>query len=129
MQRRHATLPRTPRSTCAAVIALAAVMLLSVLALRPASAAADAGAAPVGAEKNDGNATVATKAGPTRTTMAPRPLRAVPLTLAVLAGAVTISGTARWARGRTLLGLQRHRIDDDGDDWRSLLRGAPPALA
>jgi hypothetical protein len=25
--------------------------------------------------------------------------------------------------------LARHRLDDDGDEWRSLLVGAPPALA
>ena len=122
MQRRPATASHTRRCTCTALAVLAAASLLSLLALKAASHVEPRA-------NNDGHATIAAKAGQVRATVMERAPRPFPISVAFLVGAVTIAGAARWARGRTLLGLQRHRIDDDGDDWRSLLRGAPPALA
>jgi hypothetical protein len=123
VQRWHAIASHIRRSTRAAPVALAAVMLLSLFAV-PAASRSDSGVV------NDGQPTVvAAKSGAPRMAALTRAPRAVPITPASIVGAVTVAWVARWARGRTLLGLQRHRIDDDGDDWRSLLRGAPPALA
>jgi hypothetical protein len=122
MQRRPATASHTRRSICAALVAVAGVMLLSLLALRSAPHVDPDGV-------NHGHTTVVAKAAPSRVVAMARTPAPLPFTATLLVGAVTIAGAARWARGRTPLGLQRHRIDDDGDDWRALLRGAPPALA
>jgi hypothetical protein len=96
-------------------------MLLSLFALRSASH--------VDPDRmSDRHATVVAKAGSTRVVAMARTPGSLPFTATLLVGAVTIAGAARWAL-RTPRGLHRHRIDDDGDDWRALLRGAPPALA
>jgi hypothetical protein len=99
-----------------ALVGVFAVFSLLLLALAPAVATDDG--APVPAK---GRSTVLmSSARSDRPAPAP-PLSGTPMLLFavfVAAAAVTAVVLAR-----------RHRLDDDGDDWRSLLVGAPPALA
>jgi hypothetical protein len=100
---------------------LAAVALLSVGSL--SLVASDT--APSG-DRHDvvavAKASTAGSAAPTRAPGAP----VVPLlALAVL---MTLAGTGS-TQVPALIGRQRRRPGDDGDDWRSLLLGAPPGLA
>jgi hypothetical protein len=43
-------------------------------------------------------------------------------------GVVLTTAVAHAARSRAFVNGRRH-LDDDGDDWRSLLFGAPPSRA
>lgn len=69
------------------------------------------------------------KAALSRPALAERTPRPV-LISAVLAGtALALTAAVSARRGGTAQPLWRRRLDDVGDDWRSLLLGAPPAAA
>jgi hypothetical protein len=97
---------------------LAAVALLAL----GLSMGARADAAPSGGEAVVVGEVSARPAAPTR---APRP---AVLPLLVLTGLVAVVASSP-SRSLTLVGRHRRRPVDDGDDWRSLLLGAPPGLA
>ena len=102
----------------------AAVLLVSVLACVVAAPTVVASATP--RHESDG---VFTKATVHRATSGLRDLRTSPLVPALLVAAVA-AGVAHEHAGRRLslaLVADRRRISDDGDDWRALLLGAPPA--
>jgi hypothetical protein len=60
--------------------------------------------------------------------VAARAARAPVVPLVALAGLLALVATSATG-SHTLIGRQRRRPGDDGDDWRSLLLGAPPVLA
>jgi len=101
----------------------AAVLLVSVLACVVAAPTVVASATP--RHESDG---VFTKATVHRATSGLRDLRTSPLVPALLVAAVAAGVVHERARRLSLaLVADRRRISDDGDDWRALLLGAPPA--
>jgi len=106
---------------------LAALAMLSLVAL-VATPATDAPASTMSASSasSDQHATVTKSTSARVGTLQRLPSLPFGVVVALLALAV-IAASPVLDRRRT--GLQRHRIDDVGDRWRSLLLGAPPALA
>ena len=101
---------------------LAAVALLALGAL---SLTSSANRAPV-ADRHD--LVAVAKASTARSVTPSRAPSAPVLPALALAGLVVFTGMGA-SRPHALIGRQRRRPGDDGDDWRSLLLGAPPGLA
>jgi hypothetical protein len=104
--------------------ALGVLAAVALLALGGVSLAANEGTPPAG----DRHEVVAVAKAPAGAAATTRTNRAPVPTLFALAGLVALASTGS-ARTSDLIGRQRRRPGDDGEDWRSLLLGAPPALA
>jgi hypothetical protein len=106
---------RTMGHRARALVGVLAVLSLLLLALAPATAT-DRGAP----------ASTSGRAAAISSARADRPAPAAPLSGAPIVSFAVFLAAAAAATG--VFG-RRQRLDDDGDDWRSLLVGAPPALA
>lgn len=106
-----------PRTRLAGA-ALVAVVALVLLALAPAASAGDPASA---------SGRGRTAAAITASARADRPAPAPPLTGAAVSLLSILLASALVST--LLVTRHRHRAGDDGDDWRSLLVGAPPATA
>jgi hypothetical protein len=115
-------MPIRPR----AVLGVIATVALFALALFSA-ATSSAGTPGDGAAHR---AAIVAKAGLTRAGIAERAVRhtSPPMALAGV-GVALATVAAIFAPAGGLIGGHRRRIGDAGEDWRSLLHGAPPALA
>ena len=99
---------------------LAAVALLALGCLSPGTSEHTT---PI-ADRHDAVAVAKACTTPTAPIRAPRPVLPLIVLLVTMAvPATTVVG------GRALIGRHRRRPGDVGDDWRSLLLGAPPGLA
>lgn len=97
-----------------ALVGVVAVLSLVLLALAPAVAMDDGGRASMSARSDLTASVHAVRTAPARP-VSGAPMALFAVLVAVAAAAVVLA--------------RRHRLDDDGDAWRSLLVGAPPALA
>ena len=98
-----------------ALVGVLAVLSLLLLALAPA-VSTDDGPRP----STNARSTVLTSSARTDRPAPVPPVSGAPVPLfAILVVAAAVA----------VVLARRHRLDDDGDDWRSLLVGAPPALA
>jgi hypothetical protein len=104
---------RTMGLRARALVGVVAVLSLLLLALAPV-AMDDGGRASMSARSDLAASVHAVRTAPARP-VSGAPMALFAVLVAVAAAAVVLA--------------RRHRLDDDGDAWRSLLVGAPPALA
>jgi hypothetical protein len=103
------------------VVAALAVVLVPALASPPVGPAPDE-LVDVAVTASEPAAVLTTIAA-----RAPRPSAPIPLALVTVVAVTAVLAVTR--APRRPFDLLRRRLHDVGDDWRSLLLGAPPALA
>jgi hypothetical protein len=105
------------------------LLLLAVLAAVALVAPRNAAATDSAFTSSDQHAAVAVKSAPSRTVADRIPRPSAPLVPVALVFAGLAPVALRRSRHDRLIGHRLRRLHDVGHDWRSLLLGAPPAVA